>query len=175
MTSLVAVIGSGSANATLATLAHQVGTEIARRGHGLVCGGRGGVMEAACHGAYDIYGPTSGRIIAILPGTDPTAANPYADIVLPTGLGQARNLLIVLSASAIVTVGGESGTLSEMALAWKHSRPLAALRTSGGWAERIAAYAPATPPIALFNSATDVGEWLDSTLNPLHRSSSAGS
>ncbi|MEX2196295.1 MAG: TIGR00725 family protein [Thermoleophilaceae bacterium] len=111
----VAVAGPGECDAPTLALAEEVGRELAARGAVLVCGGLGGVMEAACRGAKAVGGSTVG----ILPGTDRSAANPFVDVALPTGLGEARNTLVVRAADALVAVGGEFGTLSEIAFALK--------------------------------------------------------
>jgi len=119
-------------------LAKQVGAAIVRAGFGLVCGGLGGVMEAASSGARAARADASTPIVAILPGADKGAANPFADVVIPTGLGYARNLLVVLAADAVVAIGGKSGTLSEMAHTWQVGKPLCALGTAEGWAAALA-------------------------------------
>ena len=121
----VAVIGSAACDEPAAALAHEVGGEIARRGAVLVCGGRGGVMEAACWGAREAGGLTVG----ILPGTDRAEANPYVDVPIVTGLGEARNALVVRSADAVIAVSGGYGTLSEIGLALKMGRPVVGLGT----------------------------------------------
>jgi len=137
-TKIVAVIGSGEPDDLLAELAEDLGRTIASAGYGLVCGGLGGVMEAACRGAHAVLGHGSGRIIGILPGTDKDSANDFVDVAIPTGLGYARNLLVVLSADVVVAVGGATGTLSEIAHAWQHGKPICALVPGGGWAARLA-------------------------------------
>jgi uncharacterized protein (TIGR00725 family) len=91
----------------------------------LVCGGLGGVMEAACRGARRGGGTTVG----VLPGLDRRAANPHVDIALSTGLGEARNALVVRAVDAVVAVGGGYGTLSEIALALKGGKPVVGLDT----------------------------------------------
>jgi uncharacterized protein (TIGR00725 family) len=121
----VAVIGSASADAEISALAEEVGREIARQGAILVCGGRGGVMEAACRGAKAAGGTTVG----ILPGTDRREANAYVDIPIVTGMGEARNAIVVRSADAVIAVSGGHGTLSEIGLALKMGRPVVGLRT----------------------------------------------
>ena len=168
MRPLVAVIGSGEAEADRDRLAEAVGAVIAEVGFGLVCGGLGGVMEAACRGAHGVLGPDSGRILAILPGTDKTAANRYADTVVPSGLGYARNLLVVLSADAVVAVGGASGTLSEIAHAWQFGKPICALATAGGWAQKLAGEALDTKRsdrIVRAESVDEVRDWLRKTVS----------
>ena len=99
---------------------------VAQRGAVLVCGGLGGVMEAACRGARE----QGGIAVGILPGLDRGAANPHVDVALPTGLGEARNALVVRAADALIAVGGGYGTLSEIALALKAGKPVVAL---GSW------------------------------------------
>jgi uncharacterized protein (TIGR00725 family) len=121
----VAVIGSASCSEEVAARAEAVGREIARRGAVLVCGGRGGVMEAACRGAKAEGGTTVG----ILPGVDRDEANRYVDVAIVTGLGEARNAIVVRTADAIVAVSGGYGTLSEIGLALKMGRPVVGLDT----------------------------------------------
>jgi uncharacterized protein (TIGR00725 family) len=121
----IAVIGSASCSEQVAALSREVGREIARRGAMLVCGGRGGVMEAACQGAKEEGGAT----IGILPGTDRGEANPYVDVPVVTGLGEARNAIVVRTADAVVAISGGYGTLSEIGLALKMGRPVVGLGT----------------------------------------------
>jgi uncharacterized protein (TIGR00725 family) len=122
----VAVVGAGGDVAADALAdAEAVGAELARRGAVVVCGGLGGVMAAACRGARAEGGVTLG----ILPGADRTAANPWVSVAVATGLGELRNGLVVRSADAVVAVGGEYGTLSEIALALKAGMRVAALRS----------------------------------------------
>jgi uncharacterized protein (TIGR00725 family) len=92
----------------------------------LVCGGLGGVMEAACRGAKEGGGTTVG----ILPGSERSAANEFVDVAIPTGLGEARNALVVRAADALIAVGGGYGTLSEIAFALKAGKPVVGL---GSW------------------------------------------
>jgi uncharacterized protein (TIGR00725 family) len=106
-------------------LAEAVGRGLAEAGAVLICGGRGGVMEAACRGARQAGGLTVG----VLPGFSATEANPYVTIPIVTGLGEARNVIIVRTAQAVVGVGGEFGTLSEIAFALKLGRPVVGLET----------------------------------------------
>lgn len=122
---LIAVIGGGECSAEEAMLAEEIGRRLAQAGVGLVCGGRGGVMAAACRGAREAGGLTVG----ILPGTDPAEANPWVQIAIPTGLGEARNALVVGAGQAVIAIGGEYGTLSEIAFALKAGKRVAGLRT----------------------------------------------
>lgn len=137
---LVAVIGGNAADPAIAAMAREVGYELGRRGLSLVCGGRGGVMEAACAGlvaARDEH-DTASLAVGVLPGDDRHEANPFVDVAIPTGIGIARNLVIVRSADAVIVVDGGSGTLSELAFAWQLGRPLVALAASGGIAAEYA-------------------------------------
>ncbi len=124
-TMFVAVIGSAVCGQEVADLSREVGWEIARQGAVLVCGGRGGVMEAACRGAKEAGGLTVG----ILPGVVRSEANPYVDVPIVTGLGEARNAIVVRTADAVVAVSGGYGTLSEIGLALKMGRPVVGLGT----------------------------------------------
>jgi len=110
----------------------EVGREIAKNGFALVCGGLGGVMpkvalwpEAACQGAKKAGGIT----IGLLPTSDRGDANPYCDLVIPTGLGHARNVLVVHAADALIAVDGEAGTLSEIAIALKIGKPIVGIKS----------------------------------------------
>jgi uncharacterized protein (TIGR00725 family) len=118
----VAVIGPGDEPTVAAA---EVGRLLAERGAMLVCGGRGGAMEAACRGAKEADGLTVG----ILPGSDRSGANPFVDVVLPTGLGEARNALVVGAADVVIAIGGGYGTLSEIALALKAGKRVIGLGT----------------------------------------------
>ena len=121
----IAVIGSGQATAREADLAKAVGQEIAKRGAILVCGGLGGVMEAACQGAVSMGGTT----IGILPGDSRQTANHYIQIPIVTGQGQARNVIVVKSAQAVIAIGGSYGTLSEIGHALQNGIPVVGLQT----------------------------------------------
>jgi uncharacterized protein (TIGR00725 family) len=121
----VGVIGGRRCSAEIAELAFQVGRDIAEQGWILVCGGMGGVMEQACRGARSRAGITLG----ILPGDARHGANPHLSCSVVTGLGEARNVLVVKSSQAIIAVGGSYGTLSEIALANAAGIPVVGLRS----------------------------------------------
>lgn len=123
----IGVIGANECNQEIYNIAERVGNLIAEKSATLVCGGRGGVMEAAAKGAKKF----KGRTIGILPGLNQNEANDFIDYPIATGIGQARNLIVVLNSDAIIAVGGEYGTLSEIALALKHGISVVAL---GSWA-----------------------------------------
>ncbi len=122
---IVAVIGGEAAPPEALLKAEAVGRELAQRGCDLICGGRGGVMEAACRGARS----AGGRTIGVLPGSDRGNVNPYVDLLIVTGVGAARNLAVVLSAAAVIAVDGAYGTLSEIAHALQHGRPVVGIGT----------------------------------------------
>jgi uncharacterized protein (TIGR00725 family) len=119
----IGVIGSGTGSPSLDELATEVGREIARGEAVLVCGGLGGVMAAAARGAKEVGGYTVG----ILPGPRTDDANPYIDFPIATNMGQARNAVIVQTADVLIAMGGEYGTLSEIALALKIGKKVVAL------------------------------------------------
>ena len=121
----VSVIGGGDSSEEEARLAEEVGRELARRGANLICGGLGGVMEAACRGAASQGGTT----IGILPGNDRHEANAYVNIPIVTGMGYARNAIVAKSAQAVIAIGGSYGTLSEIAYALQSDVPVVGLGT----------------------------------------------
>jgi uncharacterized protein (TIGR00725 family) len=121
----IAVIGAGDAAERQIAEAEAVGRGLASAGAVIVCGGLGGVMAAACRGAKSAGGTTVG----MLPGTDRAAANEWVDIAIATGVGEMRNVLVVRAADAVVAIGGEYGTLSEVAFALKTGKPVVGLGT----------------------------------------------
>jgi hypothetical protein len=122
---LIAVIGGSTATPEEAAAAEAVGRVLAEGGAVLVCGGRGGVMEAACRGAKAAGGLT----IGILPGADRGEANPYVDVSIVTGIGLARNAIVARTVQAAIAVGGSYGTLSEIAYALMFGVPVVGLGT----------------------------------------------
>ena len=121
----VSVIGASDATDEECTTARTLGQVLAERNHTLVCGGLGGVMEAACRGAAQRDGET----IGILPGEDPDAANPYVGTAIATGLGHARNALVVLNGDAVIAIDGSGGTLSEIGFGNVYGRAIAGIGT----------------------------------------------
>lgn len=118
------LIGASQPSREVSELAYAVGRKIAERGGILVCGGLGGVMEAACRGAKEGGGLTLG----ILPGEKAGEANPFVDIPIVTGMGFARNIILVRTAQAVVALDGSYGTLSELAHALQMAKPVIGLR-----------------------------------------------
>jgi hypothetical protein len=138
----ITVIGRGACGPDLAALARRAGAEVARRQGVLITGGLGGVMEAACRGATE----TGGFTIGILPGADADDANAAVTVPIPTGMGEARNVINVRAGDAVVALAGGHGTLSEIALALKAGIPVVAC---GAWDEFDAVRSAETPEEAV--------------------------
>ncbi len=141
---VIAVVGANQAPPEILALAERAGRAVAKAGAVLVCGGLGGCMAASCKGAHAEGGLTMG----FLPSNDPKTANPDIDLVIPTNMGVMRNLLIILSADAVIAIDGGLGTLSEIAVALQHKKPVFGIGTwtvdpqrSGG-AEVVACATP---------------------------------
>lgn len=118
MRSYVAVVGASRATPEQEAVAEEVGRLLGGRGAVVVCGGRGGVMAAVSRGATE----AGGLVVGLLPGFDRAEGNEWLTVALPTGMGELRNGLIVRAADAVIAIGGEYGTLSEVALALKAGR-----------------------------------------------------
>ena len=129
----IAVIGPGDATAEQIATAEDVGTRLAAAGATVVCGGLGGVMEAVARGAAQ----SGGTAVGILPGGDRSAGNVYLTVAIPTGLGEARNTLVVRMADAVIAVGGGYGTLSEIGFALKVGTPVIGLGTWQLWRDGV--------------------------------------
>lgn len=121
----ISLIGASKCGKDLYKLAYDVGREIAKRKAILICGGLGGVMDASAKGAKEVGGMTVG----ILPGDTRIGASKYLNVSLPTGMGEARNVLVVKAADVVIAIGGEYGTLSEIAHALKMNKPVIGLKT----------------------------------------------
>jgi uncharacterized protein (TIGR00725 family) len=121
----IGVIGAGSCSERIYGMALDLGASIGHKGWVLICGGLGGVMEAAAKGCRE----AGGVVVGLLPGFDRTSANPHVSIALPTGLGEGRNLLVVRASDLLIGVSGGYGTLSEIALALKTGKPVIGLET----------------------------------------------
>jgi uncharacterized protein (TIGR00725 family) len=132
----ILVIGNNENGSTpeLEKMAYETGMEVAKSGAVLISGGLGGVMKASCHGAKD----SNGLTVGIIPQNDPSFANEYCDIVIPSGIGLARDFLNALAADGVIIIGGGSGTLSETCAAYMHKKPIVALKNTGGVADRYA-------------------------------------
>jgi len=128
------VIGDARASRAVLRRATGVGALLARLGITCVSGGLGGVMDAASRGARR----AGGLVVGIVPSTDLTQANPWCSVVIPTGMGHARNALTAIAGDVVIAIGGGAGTLSELALAWIHARPILVLAGAGGWGDALA-------------------------------------
>lgn len=137
MRPIVAVIGSAQPEKQAYETAFELGKRLCDAGFRVATGGFSGVMEAALAGARSSDHYREGDTLAILPVYDFTKANRFADIVIPTGLGVSRNVVLVATGFAVVSVAGEVGTLSEIALAMRLQKPVLLLRGSGGWSTRL--------------------------------------
>ncbi len=121
----IGIIGGENPKEDILNLAYETGKEIARNNCILICGGLSGIMESACKGAKEQKGLT----IGILPGIDAASSNPYIDIPIVTGIGYARNMIVVLSSDAIIAIDGSYGTLCEIAYALNFKKPIIGLYT----------------------------------------------
>ena len=130
----VVVIGSSNSSSKENDASYKIGKAIAQYGFVLITGGRGGVMEQASRGAKE----AGGLVVGILPGESFDGANPFCDVVIPTGIGYARNSVNVLAADLIISVGGSAGTLSEIAYAWNYNKKIVACAYTGGWSGKLA-------------------------------------
>lgn len=147
---IIAVIGGNNVPPEVFALAEAVGREIALAGAMLVCGGYGGVMEAASKGASE----AGGTVIGVLPDSDRSLMNPYVTIPIVTGIGRARNLIIALTADAVIAVDGGYGTLTEIGFALQHGKPVAGL---GTW--QLSAGETPEAPIFRAKDAADAVRW----------------
>jgi len=146
------VVGPGAATAEQEADAEAVGRALGAAGATVVCGGLGGVMAAACRGAR----AGGGMTVGLLPGLDRDEGNKWLDVAVPTGLGEARNVLVVRAADVVVAVGGEFGTLSEIAFALKTGVPVVGLRSWG--IDGVRAVESAEEAAALALSVAGVGD-----------------
>lgn len=146
------LIGDSDATPDLLRLAEAVGALLARLGMTLVTGGRGGVMDAASRGAAAAGATTVG----VVPSTEMGEATPWCSVVIPTGLGHARNAITALAGDLVIVIGGGAGTLSEMAFAWIYGRPILALAGSGGWADAAAEHPPDTRNTSTLTRCADL-------------------
>lgn len=163
----LAVIGPGRSSPREEEQAERVGEEAARRGAVILCGGLGGVMEAAARGARR----RGGLVVGLLPGVSRRQGNRYLSLALPTGMGEARNVLLIRAADAAVAVGGGFGTLSEIALALRMGKPVIGLASWGllppggrGLPAEAREEEAGAPPVPLYRAARDPGEAVELAL-----------
>jgi uncharacterized protein (TIGR00725 family) len=160
----VAIIGANDSGCTQEqrAFARALGASLVKAGYVIISGGCGGVMEAVCRGAHDVVERSGPRTICILPD-DGTLANAYCDVIIPTGMGIARNKLVVHSAHAVVAIGGGAGTLSELAMAWQLGKRILCVTGLGGWSGRLAGECidqRSAVPLASAATVEEVMTWL---------------
>jgi uncharacterized protein (TIGR00725 family) len=136
----VSVIGpnAGVCTPEIYAFGEKLGKALADRGFRIVSGGMAGLMEAVSKGARDSDSWQDGITVGIIPFLEKEKANDYCDIVIPTGIGIARNQLVVASGDVVVAVAGGAGTLSEIAFAWQMGKPVICYSGFGGWSEKLA-------------------------------------
>jgi len=161
----IAVIGSNADTCTDAQyqLSYDLGIALADQGYTIVCGGRGGIMEAVCKGAKTSLANPRGISVGILPGIDSKEANTYCDVVIPSGIGHARNALVANAGEVVIAIGGSAGTLSELAFAWHYQKPILAVLGLGGWSEQLAGKKlddRQTNPIYPVHTVDEILSWL---------------
>ena len=154
---IIGVIGGESSSMDEERVAYEVGHEIARRGHALICGGRHGIMREACRGAREAGGHT----IGILPGEDVSDMNEFVEFPIVTGLGHARNTIIPRTADAVIAIGGRYGTLSEIAFALIAGKPIAGLNT---W--QLVAPGGEAPPVIPFDPPAEAIDYCERAAAP---------
>ncbi|MBW2527391.1 MAG: TIGR00725 family protein [Deltaproteobacteria bacterium] len=159
---VLSVIGNGTPLAQdVEALCEELGRRAIEAGYRIASGGLGGVMAAVSRGAHQASSYREGDVLGILPTYDGDSANPHVDVVIPTGIGWARNLLVVASADVVVAVGGGSGTLSELAFAWQLQKPIIAMATAPGWSAKLGGSAldhRERPPVMAAQNAAEAIE-----------------
>lgn len=135
---MAAVIGNSVARADVERCAETLGRALVDAGFRIISGGLGGVMDAASRGARSSAAWRDGDVVGVIPGYDATAVSDHVDICVATGMGWARNVVIVASADVVIAIGGGSGTLSEIAFAWQLGKPIVALDLGEGWSHELA-------------------------------------
>lgn len=137
---MISVIGPNSLKCSpeIYKFGVELGTKLVDNNFWIICGGKNGLMEAVCRGAHDSEKYTFGCTIGIIPETDKQSANAFCDIIIPTGIGFARNFLVVQAGDIIVSVGGGAGTLSELAFAWQLKKKVICVTSFGGWSKKLA-------------------------------------
>ncbi len=134
---IISVIGSASCDNTTLAIAKKLGKRICDNNFRVATGGLGGVMEAVCMGAKESENYSEGDTLGVLPTYDVGIANKYVDIIIPTGLGFARNTILVAMGAVTIAVAGGAGTLSEISLAYQLRKPVILIDFAGGWAKKM--------------------------------------
>lgn len=134
---IIGIIGASYEDEHLNKIAEEMGFLISKNNYSLVTGGRTGVMENACKG-FKKNKEATGKTIGILPGIDKGEGNKYLDIEVPTGIGWARNQIVVLSSDIVIAIGGGAGTLSEIAYSWAYGKKVLTFEGVKGWSNELA-------------------------------------
>ena len=140
MNNIISIIGPGKDLCTdeMYNFSLLLGEKVVDQGFLIACGGMSGVMEAVCKGAKKAVHYSFGKTIGIIPSLNKNDANRFCDIVIPTGLNQARNQLVVATGDKIVAIGGGAGTLSELAFAWQMNKKVICYTGFEGWSKKMA-------------------------------------
>ena len=162
MKKIIGIIGSSAPLCTdeMYKFTQSLSFELAKRGYSIVCGGLGGVMDAAARGVSQAMNPQA-QSLCLIPQDTPQVASKFCDFVLPTGMGRARNMLIINTAQILIAIGGGAGTLSEIALAWQQEKTIIAITAFDGWARRLAGQKLDTKNNGLILPAATIEEALD--------------
>ncbi len=139
MKKIIGIIGSSAPLCTdeMYNFTKDLAFQLAQKGYSIVCGGLGGVMEAAARGVKQANNHLANSL-CIIPQSTPNHANQYCDYIIPTGMDRARNMLIINTAQILIAIGGGAGTLSEIALAWQQGKTIIAVTKFGGWSQKLA-------------------------------------
>ncbi len=135
---VIGVIGSKTPSTQSLSVADELGYQLIENGYFVITGGRGGVMAAVARGGRRSPKHRPGMLLGVVPGYDKRDANRYVDIVITSGLGLARNIIVVSASDYIVAIEGGAGTLSELAFAWELNKPVCTLGFTGGWSRELA-------------------------------------
>jgi len=161
---LIGIIGpnADACSPSLYAFGRELGFHLGEKGWTIICGGMGGFMEAVCRGVKEAPNTFPGQTIGILPTDSKSHANPFVDIAIATGMGIARNLILVRSADLLIAAGGGSGTLSELAFAWQLGKTVLCCTHFEGWAKTLAGQQlDNRHPSSLFIPVQSVQEILD--------------
>ncbi len=171
---VVSVLGAARLdNPDHVVMGRQLGAALVEAGFRVVTGGLGGMMEAVSYGARHSHAWSEGSVVGILPSYAASEANPWCDLVIPTGMQIARNVLVVSCADVVVAVGGGAGTLSEIAVAWQLNRPIVALGREG-WSGQLAGTAIDSRNPGSIRGCSTVQEVVDACLELAKTTAEAG-
>jgi uncharacterized protein (TIGR00725 family) len=150
----VAILGSAEPGSSALRLAEDAGRLLARLGITVVSGGGAPATRAAAQAAFE----AGGLVVGVTTSDDLNAEQPTCSVLIPCGMGDARNLIMALAGDACIIIGGRAGTLSEVCLAWLHRRPLLALTGHGGWSDRLVQEPPDEHGLSRIIPWSDIGQ-----------------